>query len=70
MSRSFRFTRDALETTLAYVGEREVFGRPLAGMQLTQARLAEMVLSLQQAQLLALAAQLNPPTTPHAHLVA
>jgi len=46
--------RDALETTLAYVGERQVFGRPLAGMQLTQARLAEMVLSLQQAQLLAL----------------
>ncbi|ROR65436.1 acyl-CoA dehydrogenase family protein [Agrococcus jenensis] len=46
--------RDALETTLAYVGEREVFGRPLAGMQLTQARLAEMVLALQQAQLLAL----------------
>ncbi|MGC5076250.1 acyl-CoA dehydrogenase family protein [Agrococcus sp. DT81.2] len=46
--------RDALETTLAYVGDREVFGRPLAGMQLTQARLAEMVLALQQAQLLAL----------------
>ncbi|MCH1881789.1 acyl-CoA dehydrogenase family protein [Agrococcus sp. ARC_14] len=46
--------RDALETALAYAGEREVFGRPLAGMQLTQARLAEMVLSLQQAQLLAL----------------
>ncbi|GEK79963.1 acyl-CoA dehydrogenase family protein [Agrococcus baldri] len=46
--------RDALETALAYAGEREVFGRPLAGMQLTQARLAEMALSLQQAQLLAL----------------
>ena len=46
--------RDALETALAYAGEREVFGRPLAAMQLTQARLAEMVLSLQQAQLLAM----------------
>ncbi|WP_072314604.1 acyl-CoA dehydrogenase family protein [Agrococcus sp. Marseille-P2731] len=46
--------RDALETALAYAGEREVFGRPLAAMQLTQARLAEMALSLQQAQLLAL----------------
>ncbi|WP_405218933.1 acyl-CoA dehydrogenase family protein [Agrococcus sp. Ld7] len=46
--------RDALEVALAYAGEREIFGRPLAGMQLTQARLAEMVLSLQQAQLLAL----------------
>lgn len=46
--------RDALEVALAYAGEREVFGRPLAGMQLTQARLAEMVLPLQQAQLLAL----------------
>lgn len=46
--------RDALETALAYAGEREVFGRPLSAMQLTQARLAEMALSLQQAQLLAL----------------
>ncbi|WP_206447785.1 acyl-CoA dehydrogenase family protein [Agrococcus sp. KRD186] len=46
--------RDALEVALAYAGEREVFGRPLAAMQLTQARLAEMALSLQQAQLLAL----------------
>ncbi|WP_413317883.1 acyl-CoA dehydrogenase family protein [Agrococcus sp. 1P02AA] len=46
--------RDALETALAYAGERQVFGRPLAAMQLTQARLAEMALSLQQAQLLAL----------------
>jgi glutaryl-CoA dehydrogenase len=46
--------RDALEVALAYAGSREVFGRPLAAMQLTQARLAEMALSLQQAQLLAL----------------
>ncbi|WP_306233774.1 acyl-CoA dehydrogenase family protein [Agrococcus beijingensis] len=46
--------RDALETALAYAGEREVFRRPLAAMQLTQSRLAEMALSLQQAQLLAL----------------
>ncbi|UOW01565.1 acyl-CoA dehydrogenase family protein [Agrococcus sp. SCSIO52902] len=46
--------RDALEGALSYAGAREVFGRPLAGMQLTQARLAEMALALQQAQLLAL----------------
>lgn len=46
--------RDSLEVALAYAGEREVFGRPLAGMQLTQQRLADMVLDLQQAQLLAL----------------
>ncbi|MFC7431679.1 MULTISPECIES: acyl-CoA dehydrogenase family protein [unclassified Agrococcus] len=46
--------RDSLEVALAYAGDREVFGRPLAGMQLTQQRLADMVLDLQQAQLLAL----------------
>ena len=46
--------RDALEAALAYAGTREVFGRPLSSMQLTQAKLAEMALSLQQAQLLAL----------------
>lgn len=46
--------RDSLEAALAYAGERQVFGRPLSGMQLTQARLADMVLDLQQAQLLAL----------------
>lgn len=46
--------RDAIEVALEYAGEREVFGRPLTGMQLTQQRLAEMVLELQQCQLLAL----------------
>lgn len=46
--------RDALEQALAYAAQREVFGKPLAAMQLTQARLAEMALALQQAQLLAL----------------
>ncbi|GAA3607221.1 acyl-CoA dehydrogenase family protein [Agrococcus terreus] len=46
--------RDALEAVLALVGEREAFGRPLAGFQLTQARLADMAVSLSQGQLLAL----------------
>ena len=46
--------RDSLEVALAYAGERQVFGRPLSAMQLTQQRLAEMALELQQCQLLAL----------------
>lgn len=46
--------RDCLETTLAYAGTRTQFGRPLAGFQLTQAKLADMVVELQKGQLLAL----------------
>ncbi len=46
--------RDCLETTLSYVAERQVFGRPLAGFQLTQAKLADMALELDKAMLLAL----------------
>ncbi|WP_254678038.1 acyl-CoA dehydrogenase family protein [Agrococcus sp. SGAir0287] len=46
--------RDSLEVALAYASERELFGRSLASMQLTQARLAEMALELHQCQLLAL----------------
>jgi glutaryl-CoA dehydrogenase len=46
--------RDCLETTLDYVGSREVFDKPLAGYQLTQAKLADMAVELAKAQLLAL----------------
>ena len=46
--------RDCLETALAYAIGREQFGRPLAGFQLTQAKLADMVVELQKGQLLAL----------------
>ena len=46
--------RDCLETTLEYVGIREVFDKPLAGYQLTQAKLADMAVELNKAQLLAL----------------
>ena len=46
--------RDCLETTLDYVGTREVFDKPLAGYQLTQAKLADMAVELAKAQLLAL----------------
>lgn len=46
--------RDCLETTLAYVREREIFGRQLAAYQLTQAKLADMAVELAKGQLLAL----------------
>jgi glutaryl-CoA dehydrogenase len=46
--------RDCLETTLEYVGTRTVFDKPLAGYQLTQAKLADMAVELGKAQLLAL----------------
>lgn len=46
--------RDCLETTLNYVGTREVFDKPLAGYQLTQAKIADMAVELAKAQLLAL----------------
>ncbi|MEO3772895.1 acyl-CoA dehydrogenase family protein [Micromonospora sp. B9E7] len=46
--------RDCLETTLAYAGTRTQFGRPLAGFQLTQAKLADMAVELVKGQLLAL----------------
>ncbi len=45
--------RDSLEAAVAYAGTREVFGRPLAGYQLTQAKLADMAASLGSAMLLA-----------------
>jgi glutaryl-CoA dehydrogenase len=46
--------RDCLETALDYVGTREVFEKPLAGYQLTQAKIADMAVELGKAQLLAL----------------
>ncbi|MEU8287024.1 acyl-CoA dehydrogenase family protein [Micromonospora sp. NPDC048905] len=46
--------RDCLETTLTYATTRTQFGRPLAGFQLTQAKLADMAVELMKGQLLAL----------------
>jgi len=45
--------RDCLETAIAYASEREVFGKPLTGYQLTQAKLADMTAALGSAMLLA-----------------
>jgi glutaryl-CoA dehydrogenase len=46
--------RDCLETAISYATTREQFGRPIAGFQLTQAKLADMALELQKGFLLAL----------------
>jgi glutaryl-CoA dehydrogenase len=46
--------RDCLEATIAYAGDRVQFGRPVAGFQLTQAKLADMAVELQKGFLLAL----------------
>jgi glutaryl-CoA dehydrogenase len=46
--------RDCLETTIEYAATREVFDRPLASFQLTQAKLADMTLELQKGFLLAM----------------
>jgi glutaryl-CoA dehydrogenase len=46
--------RDCLETAISYASSREVFDRPLAAFQLTQAKLADMALELQKGFLLAL----------------
>ena len=46
--------RDCLETAIAYAREREIFDRPLAAFQLTQAKLADMTLELGKGMLLAL----------------
>ena len=46
--------RDCLETTLSYVQDREIFDKPLAAYQLTQAKLADMTLELGKGMLLAL----------------
>jgi glutaryl-CoA dehydrogenase len=46
--------RDCLETTLEYALSRIQFGRPIAGFQLTQAKLADMAVELFKGLLLAL----------------
>jgi glutaryl-CoA dehydrogenase len=46
--------RDCLHTALAYAGERSQFGRPIAGFQLTQAKLADAAVELGKGYLLAL----------------
>ena len=46
--------RSAYETALDYAASRSQFGRPIAGFQLTQAKLAEMALELNKGLLLAL----------------
>jgi glutaryl-CoA dehydrogenase len=45
--------RDALAATLDYATTRTQFGRPIGGFQLTQRKLAEMAVQLQQMQLTA-----------------
>jgi glutaryl-CoA dehydrogenase len=46
--------RDCLNSAIDYARTREVFDKPLAGYQLTQAKLADMALELGKGQLLAL----------------
>jgi glutaryl-CoA dehydrogenase len=46
--------RSSLRAALSYAGEREQFGKPIAGFQLTQAKLADMTLELVKGELLAL----------------
>jgi glutaryl-CoA dehydrogenase len=46
--------RDCLQTAIDYACDREQFGRPIAGFQLTQAKLADMAVELNKAFLLAL----------------
>ncbi|MFI5955786.1 acyl-CoA dehydrogenase family protein [Cryptosporangium sp. NPDC051539] len=46
--------RSAFETALAYATTREQFGRPIAGFQLTQQKLADMAVELAKGELLAL----------------
>jgi glutaryl-CoA dehydrogenase len=46
--------RDSYEAALEYSGGREQFGRPIAGFQLTQQKLVNMVLEIEKGTLLAL----------------
>jgi glutaryl-CoA dehydrogenase len=46
--------RACFEAALSYAGEREQWGRPIAGFQLTQEKLANMALELNKGTLLAL----------------
>jgi glutaryl-CoA dehydrogenase len=46
--------RSSFEAALAYAGEREQFGKPIAAFQLTQQKFADMAVELAKGQLLAL----------------
>jgi glutaryl-CoA dehydrogenase len=46
--------RDCLETAISYAESREIFDKPLAAYQLTQAKLADMTVELGKGMLLAL----------------
>jgi glutaryl-CoA dehydrogenase len=46
--------RDSYEAALAYAGQRRQFGQPIAGFQLTQAKLVDMMLEIQKGILVAL----------------
>ncbi len=46
--------RECLDAALDYAGTREQFGRPIAGFQLTQRKLAEMTVAVGNSHLLAL----------------
>ena len=46
--------RDCYETALAYAKEREQFNQPIAGFQLTQKKLVEMMVAVQRGTLVAL----------------
>jgi glutaryl-CoA dehydrogenase len=46
--------RACFEAALSYAGEREQWGKPIAGFQLTQEKLANMALELNKGMLLAL----------------
>lgn len=45
--------RSCFEAALRYAGQREQFGRPIAGFQLTQSKLVEMAVELGKGELLA-----------------
>ncbi|MEN3121542.1 acyl-CoA dehydrogenase family protein [Janibacter sp. LM] len=46
--------RDCIESALSYVADRQVFGKPLAGYQITQTKLADMSLEYGKGMLLAI----------------
>ena len=46
-------TRDCLETTIDYVGTRDIFDRPLSSYKISQVKLADMALELGKGMLLA-----------------
>ncbi|HEY4021287.1 MAG TPA: acyl-CoA dehydrogenase family protein [Pseudonocardiaceae bacterium] len=62
--------RTCYESALDYAGTREQFGKPIAGFQLTQRKLADMVVEVNRAGLLALhVGRLKDAGTLHPHHV-